>query len=313
MARGPDCATGALMDANRWVAPASGSSIFFPSFRRIEGGFSIRPRPGEQAGTSSKLGAVPGETPDAGSGLDWLRAELNRLAEQISVGAHRLVASISTDDITQLLTSHYTQMSDKNNSLYVELSNFVLAHFHEGPNVVAGTKSSQLSPATESLEAIGRKARDLKKQSEEIWRPFNVLSDLIGEMFQRGIKLGPVVTLGLGLDTVASDVLSAGEKQMLSFLCYNAFASDTSLFIDEPEISLHVDWQRVLFPVLLKQSTGNQFIVATHSPFIYTKYADKELVLAADRGDQHANSPNDGDGDTRLPEEDEPADLARRG
>lgn len=81
-------------------------------------------------------------------------------------------------------------------------------------------------------------------------------------------------------DAILSDVLSAGEKQMLSFLCYNASATRTCLFIDEPEISLHVDWQRVLFPELLQQSTGNQFIVATHSPFIYSKYADKELVLA---------------------------------
>ena len=71
---------------------------------------------------------------------------------------------------------------------------------------------------------------------------------------------------------------------MLSFLCYNAFASNSCIFIDEPEISLHVDWQRTLFPTLLAQSTSNQFIITTHSPFIYSKYADKELVLNPDRG-----------------------------
>ncbi len=77
---------------------------------------------------------------------------------------------------------------------------------------------------------------------------------------------------------------------MLSFFCYNAFSSDSCLFIDEPEISLHVDWQRILFPLLLKQSMGNQFIVATHSPFIYLKYADKELVLDSDRGNADADA-----------------------
>ena len=54
--------------------------------------------------------------------------------------------------------------------------------------------------------------------------------------------------------------------------------------IDEPELSLHVDWQRQLFPTLLKQGTSNQFIVATHSPFIYSKYPDKELMLSSDKG-----------------------------
>ena len=73
---------------------------------------------------------------------------------------------------------------------------------------------------------------------------------------------------------------------MLSFLCYNAFSEDTAIFIDEPELSLHVDWQGLLLPTLLKQSTGNQFFVATHSPFIYTLYPDKEFMLGVDRGFQ---------------------------
>jgi len=71
---------------------------------------------------------------------------------------------------------------------------------------------------------------------------------------------------------------------MLSFICYNAFAQNSVLIIDEPELSLHADWQRLLFPTLLQQQTSNQFIVATHSPFIYSKFSDKELMLDADRG-----------------------------
>jgi predicted ATPase len=109
----------------------------------------------------------------------------------------------------------------------------------------------------------------------------------------KGIKLSDPVTLGEAREAIASEVLSAGEKQMLSFLCYNAFATNACIFIDEPEISLHVDWQRILFPILLQQSTGNQFIVATHSPFIYSKYADKELMLSPDRGHDNADAQDD--------------------
>ena len=72
---------------------------------------------------------------------------------------------------------------------------------------------------------------------------------------------------------------------MLSFLCYNAFSENAAIFIDEPELSLHVDWQRLLLPTLLEQGTGNQFFIATHSPFIYAKYPDKEIPLGDDRGD----------------------------
>lgn len=81
------------------------------------------------------------------------------------------------------------------------------------------------------------------------------------------------------------DKLSAGEKQMLSFLCYNTFSKNKIIFIDEPELSLHPDWQRLLIPTLLKQGGNNQFFIATHSPFIYAKYPDKELVLSEDKGE----------------------------
>ena len=102
-----------------------------------------------------------------------------------------------------------------------------------------------------------------------------------------GIKLGNTkngLNLGDSASAISSDLLSSGEKQLLSFLAYNAFMQNAIFIIDEPELSLHVDWQRQLFPTLLKQGTSNQFIVATHSPFIYSKYPDKELMLSSDKG-----------------------------
>ena len=66
------------------------------------------------------------------------------------------------------------------------------------------------------------------------------------------------------------------------FLC-----KDTAIFIDEPELSLHVDWQRpsLAYTLLGTRQRDNQFFVATHSPFIYTKYPDKEFMLDEDRGE----------------------------
>ena len=100
----------------------------------------------------------------------------------------------------------------------------------------------------------------------------------------KGIRVNEEIILGDEDGAIEADKLSAGEKQLLSFLCYNTFSQNTAIFIDEPEISLHVDWQRRLLPTLLEQETGNQFFVATHSPFIYGKYPDKEIRLHEDRG-----------------------------
>jgi len=116
-------------------------------------------------------------------------------------------------------------------------------------------------------------------------RPFTTLSATVEALFaSKGIELGAAEPLGNANKAISADWLSAGEKQMLSFLCYNAFATSSVIFIDEPEISLHVDWQRILVRILLDQSAGNQFIFSTHSPFIYANYEDREVAVSSVRG-----------------------------
>lgn len=62
--------------------------------------------------------------------------------------------------------------------------------------------------------------------------------------------------------------LSSGERQILTML-YSAsrtkFLSGVFL-IDEPELSLHIDWQRIVLRELQRQSGNRQIIACTHSP-----------------------------------------------
>ena len=285
-----------LQEANRAIVRVSGASIFFPTFRRIEGGFSIATHPDEdierfmrrRVFRPSREALVSRESRD-------LQQAINNLSERLSVGSHRFVASISTDDIVRLLMSKYAEISERTNRLHMDLSRFILQRV--GGEITPDSGTAGTMDETESKEALAdiqQRARNVVQESEALLRPFTVLSDLIAKIFQyKGIKLADPITLGEAREAIASEVLSSGEKQMLSFLCYNAFANQACLFIDEPEISLHVDWQRILFPVLLQQSAGNQFIVATHSPFIYSKYSDKELMLSQDRGSDDADTEDD--------------------
>jgi energy-coupling factor transporter ATP-binding protein EcfA2 len=62
--------------------------------------------------------------------------------------------------------------------------------------------------------------------------------------------------------------LSSGEKQLLILFCNVIQESEKPaiFIIDEPELSLNVDWQRKLIGSLVKLSRGNvQFVFATHS------------------------------------------------
>lgn len=62
--------------------------------------------------------------------------------------------------------------------------------------------------------------------------------------------------------------LSSGERQIATMLFAASRSSLTpgSLLIDEPELSLHVDWQRHILRELRNQNPDRQIIACTHSP-----------------------------------------------
>ena len=64
--------------------------------------------------------------------------------------------------------------------------------------------------------------------------------------------------------------LSSGEKQMLAILL-TVLVEDCRpyvLFMDEPEVSLHVDWQKELIDLILQLNPNVQIILTTHSPAV---------------------------------------------
>ncbi|MGB1204294.1 MAG: AAA family ATPase [Chitinophagales bacterium] len=107
------------------------------------------------------------------------------------------------------------------------------------------------------------------------------MSDIINSLFNdKSVQISENIILGDEKKTaIVAEKLSSGEQQVLGFLIYNAFSEKTVFFIDEPELSLHIDWQRQLLPKLMEQNSSNQFFIATHSPFIYSKFPDKEHIL----------------------------------
>lgn len=69
--------------------------------------------------------------------------------------------------------------------------------------------------------------------------------------------------------------LSSGERQIVTLLYAATHMSDQKVvLIDEPELSLHVDWQRELLPRMQKQLGSRQIIACTHSPIIGSEFTD---------------------------------------
>ena len=275
-----------INELKKRIARTMKNSLFFPTFRRIEGGFSKIPRNTDDSAVRF-----------LGSASEMLQVSMSQFSSEVSTNEHKFIASISTDDIGDLLTQKYADIYEEISALQSHLLDDISRKIQDVSDSGNVPETPQDAPAVlDDIKQVNEK-RDLLR------KPFSVLSELTQNILQyRAIHVTGRLALGEETDSVtlgekanggtleeakeaiSSDKLSAGEKQMLSFLCYNAFSDNMPIFIDEPELSLHVDWQRLLFPTLLKQGQKNQFFVATHSPFIYAKYPDKEFLLNDNRG-----------------------------
>jgi len=244
------------------VSEMNGNSLYFPTFRMIEG-FS------KQRNNHSEFRFYQEESEE-----QILNKALKRISENISRNGHKYITSVSTRDINELLTNKYAEISEVVNTNYKELSDEIETSIS---NNSATNDSSHLY---KQLNKIKDLLSDNKHQRENFFAPINRINDIVEDIFLRkGIVIGNTLSFGEKKENIESELLSAGEKQMLGFISYNAFYKKIPIIIDEPEISLHVDWQRRLLSVLDSQETNNQIIVASHSPFIYSKYSDKEIYL----------------------------------
>lgn len=217
------------------------ASIFFPTFRRIEGGFFMD---------------------------DDISDAFRNYSDQMSNERHKFIASVSTKDIDDYLRIQYSSISKE--SLEVQQNTF---------NQIKKLIKDNTDGERDIQTHIGNLIKKSETQVKTLKKPFDILKKaMLSILHHKGIQVDNFL-FGEEKGSISSNKLSAGEKQMLSFLCYNAFARNTIIFIDEPELSLHPDWQRRLMPTLLRQGTGNQYIIATHSPFIYSQFPDKEIEM----------------------------------
>ena len=254
---------------NENIADTMKSSLFFPSFRRIEGGFSqTLPdsrsiRQARRSGNSIRP-QIRERSP--------LQDAMSQTAVEQSIGDHKFVTSFSTTDIVELLRQKETEISEKINAIYADFS-------HDLAEKIPSNAITELQEPNSILEQVRENLTNVGAKEQKLRNPLTFLNNSINGIFPYGITLTEDCTLGDENNAISSEKLSSGQKQMLGFLCYNAFSDNTTVFIDEPELSLHQDWQDILLPLLLKQGTGNQFFVATHSEFIYDQFPDQEFIL----------------------------------
>lgn len=144
------------------------------------------------------------------------------------------------------------------------------------------SKQMQMAQDFKSLEALRKTRRIIelsltaKSRTEQIYSQIEIFIGIIKDFISdkefefEGGKLVIKTTDG----PISHERLSSGEKQLMILMIEALLQGrQPHIFLaDEPELSLHIAWQRMVIPAVMKINPNAQIIAATHSPEIASKY-----------------------------------------
>lgn len=113
-------------------------------------------------------------------------------------------------------------------------------------------------------------AREAEKLAEPKKRFQDIIDDLFKETGKTIIRTENEIRFAQIGETLVPYQLSSGEKQMLVILLTVLVEDQQNyvLFMDEPEVSLHVEWQERLIDLITDLNPNAQIILTTHSPAV---------------------------------------------
>ena len=130
----------------------------------------------------------------------------------------------------------------------------------------------QVNVGNRIIAALQSGTPDAAQRAQQMSEPKRRFQDIIDELFsetgKRIMRTANEIRFTQIGETLLPYQLSSGEKQMLAILLTVLVEDNENyvLFMDEPEVSLHVEWQQRLIELILSLNPNVQIILTTHSP-----------------------------------------------
>lgn len=132
----------------------------------------------------------------------------------------------------------------------------------------------QVNIANRMIALLTQGSDEARRQAEEASTAKQQFQDLVDELFAETGKRIDRESNELRFhqydELISPYILSSGEKQMLIILLTTLIQDRQPyvLFMDEPEVSLHFDWQKRLIAMVRQLNPNAQIILTTHSPAV---------------------------------------------
>ena len=132
----------------------------------------------------------------------------------------------------------------------------------------------QVNIGNRIIEVLQSGEPDAAERAQKISEPKKKFQDLVDKLFaetgKRLVRTKNEILFSQIGEELTPYQLSSGEKQLLAILL-TVLTEDNQhyvLFMDEPEVSLHIDWQQKLIEMILDLNPNVQIILTTHSPAV---------------------------------------------
>ncbi len=129
----------------------------------------------------------------------------------------------------------------------------------------------QVNIGNRIIEELQRGNMDAAQHLSESKKRFqDIVDDLFKDTGKKIIRTENEIRFSQIGETLLPYKLSSGEKQILVILL-TVLVEDQQpyvLLMDEPEVSLHIEWQKQLIDLILELNPNVQIILTTHSPAV---------------------------------------------
>ncbi len=130
----------------------------------------------------------------------------------------------------------------------------------------------QVNIGNRIIEQLSTGTPEGQAEAARLSAPKRMFQDMVDELFQetgkRIVRKSNEIMFEQEGEQLNPYQLSSGEKQMLVILL-TVLVQDGAhsvLFMDEPEVSLHIEWQQCLIDLIRRLNHHAQIILTTHSP-----------------------------------------------
>ena len=266
--------------------------VFYPTYRRVEVGF-------ERVFSTSPRKYVNREltTKYMGFGMSDVKNRIRNLLEKLRKDANAAYIEMNANIISELLADHIGNYIDDFGNIDVHKVDVVIKRIGEDrinniDKLRPFLTSKEFNTNNSNIEFLIyylQKLVNIYNSQEAIDKKLSKFAQVCSKyLSEKKIEYDETMLTmhvfdndGLKIDF---DDLSSGEKQIVSIFSkvYLDVTSPCIFIIDEPEISLSIEWQKEFLRDIYDSEKVALLIATTHSPFIFkNEYVDyvKELEM----------------------------------